>query len=65
MMQEFKNGMSVRALKELVKDWPEENSLGEENQVWLGDLEDYSNLATEFSSLNEGDILLTADVHFK
>jgi len=33
----FVNGMTVRELKDLVKDWPENNAYtGEETEVWIG-----------------------------
>lgn len=35
MIHEFKNGMTVRKLKKLVKDWPEEDDIGDPTKVWI------------------------------
>jgi hypothetical protein len=35
MLYEFKNGMKVQELKELIKDWPEEDHLGQPTEVWV------------------------------
>lgn len=52
MIKEFKYGMTVRELKELIKDWPEEREDGSLTEVWLGDAEGYSNHAKEICTLN-------------
>jgi|AGFS01.1.fsa_nt_gi hypothetical protein len=52
MIKEFENGMTVRELKELIKDWPEERADGTPTEVWLGDAAGYSNAAIEISTLN-------------
>lgn len=37
VMAEFVNGMTVRQLKEVVKNWPEINEYtGDECEVWIG-----------------------------
>lgn len=33
----FPKGMTVKELKDLIKDWPETNDLGEATEVWIGD----------------------------
>lgn len=65
----FENGLTVRELKEIIKDWPEENEYGEPCEVWLGDGGGFSNQAREVSALNLrsngnrewADLLLTHD----
>jgi hypothetical protein len=52
MPTRFENGLTVRELKELVKDWPEENEEGELCEVWLGDGRGLSNQVREVSPLN-------------
>lgn len=50
----YSNGMTVRDLKELIKDWPEENNYGELTEVWLGDGNMHSNQVVRHSPLNVG-----------
>ena len=33
--QHYSQGMTVKELKELIKDWPEEDPYGESNEVWI------------------------------
>lgn len=49
---EFKNGMTVKELKELIKDWPETREDGELTEVWVGDYRGMSNIAIELCRLN-------------
>lgn len=50
------NGITVKQLKELIKDWPEVDEFGEETTVWVGD-DGNSNIVTEVYQLNLGDII--------
>ena len=34
-MKTFESGMTVKELKELVKDWAEEDAYGEPTEVWM------------------------------
>jgi len=54
------NGITVKQLKELVKDLPETNESGEEYEVWLTNTSDerVSNVCKYVYRLNEGDIIL-------
>lgn len=58
MIKEFKYGLTVKELKELIKDWPEEREDGTPTEVLLGDGNGHSNSATEVSTvdLDEHDI---------
>lgn len=65
--KEFKNGMSVKELKELVKDWPEVNRDGDPTEVWIDDGRGLTNIVMDFSPLNlrildEDESVLTADI---
>ena len=33
--KEYKDGLTVKELKELIKDWPEEDVYGETTEVWI------------------------------
>ena len=35
-MISFKNGMTVRDLKQIITDWPEEDEFGNPTEVWIG-----------------------------
>ena len=57
----FKNGMTVKDLKDAIKDWPEVDDNGDQLEVWLGK-DGLSNQCVEITPLNvyngKGDILL-------
>ncbi|AZU98451.1 hypothetical protein BZF66_05695 [Salmonella enterica] len=53
MIKEFPDGVSVRELKELIKDWPEVRENGEDTMVYLGDGNGYSNQAIEVSTIDQ------------
>lgn len=36
-IKHYPNGMKVRELKELIKDWPEKDDFGEDCEVWIGE----------------------------
>ena len=63
----FENGLTVRELKELIKDWPEVNYCGEECEVWIADRSGLSNAVKEVSPLNlrENEGILAADIIFE
>lgn len=49
----FKNGLTVRELKEIVKEWPDLNpATGEECEVWIGDKEGTSSQCHSVWPLN-------------
>lgn len=52
MLYEFKNGMTVKELKELIKDWPEEDWLGDPTGVWVETGRNLSSPVTIAGSLN-------------
>ncbi len=52
-MKEYKNGMTVRDLKALIKNWLEENfDTGEPTEVWIGTDVGTSNQVTAAFELN-------------
>ena len=54
-------GITIRQLKALVKDLPELNEAGDENEVWIGNNpcgNDASNVCRSIYKLNAGDIIL-------
>jgi len=63
MINPYKKGLTVKELKSLVKDWPEETSTGELTEVWVSTISGFSSPVTEVSELNcregIGDILLS------
>lgn len=61
---EFENGLTVKELKEIIKDWPEVRADGTPTEVWLSNAVGVSNIAIEVSDLNlddelVGDIILS------
>ena len=70
MIEQFTEGLTVRDLKRIIKDWPEEDENGELTEVWVGNLDGFSNVVIELSSLNKrtgdngeewSDLLLESD----
>lgn len=62
----FEDGLTVKELKALIKDWPDERADGTPTEVWLSDASGYSNIAVEFSSLDLdedgiGDLIIAHD----
>ena len=49
---EFDEGLTVKELKEIIKDWPETRDDGSPTEVWLANKAGVSNIAVELSSLN-------------
>lgn len=61
---EFDEGLTVKELKEIIKDWPEVRADGTPTEVWLSNAAGVSNIAIEVSDLNlddeqVGDIILS------
>ena len=54
----FENGITVKELKELLKDWPETNDLGDPSELWITTSEGYSNPVKTVTPLNRSDILI-------
>jgi len=52
VMREFANGMTVRELKEMIKDWPETNQYGEDCGVWIETGRNLSTPVTTAGPLN-------------
>lgn len=48
----FPDGLTVKELKALIKDWPETNADGEPTEVWIGDGRNLSNLVRDVTPLN-------------
>lgn len=46
-------GVTVKQLKELIKDLPEVDHYGDDLTVWVGDGEGYSNIVTAVHPLNK------------
>jgi hypothetical protein len=56
------NGITVKQLKELVKEWPDENEFGHENLLWLENYGSpgFTNVAKQVCQLGKSDILISA-----
>ena len=52
VMRDFDNGMTVRELKEIIKDWPETNQYGEDCEVWVETGKNLSSPVTTAGPLN-------------
>lgn len=50
--------MTIKELKEILKDWPDDDSYDEENEIWIYTSESCSSLVLKYYRLNEGDLLL-------
>jgi len=55
MMQSL---LTVKELKEFVKDLPETDDDGEYYEVWIGNGDGLSNCATTIHKLNYGDVII-------
>lgn len=62
-VQHFKNGLTVRELKELIKNWPEVDEHGDEAEVWVEDEYGISNPVRSVWPLNSVDILFEMKVN--
>ena len=56
-----KTGITIKELKELVKDLPEVDKNGDDYEVWIENTDDdmLSNPAKSITRLNQGDILIS------
>lgn len=56
-----KTGITIKELKELVKDLPEVDEYGEDYEVWVENTDDegLSNSAKTIMQLNKGDIIVS------
>jgi hypothetical protein len=52
MITQFPQGLTVKQLKEMIKDWPEVDLFGDPCEVWLGSGNGLTNICTRVSSLN-------------
>jgi hypothetical protein len=59
-----KTGITIRELKELVKDLPEADEYGEDYEVWVENTDNngLSNAAKTIMQLNKGDIIVSIRV---
>lgn len=51
--REFEKGLTIRELKETIKDWPEENKYGEPYEVWIETSCGMSSVVTRIVPLNK------------
>lgn len=58
MIVECKDGLTVRELKDILKDWPETGRDGEPTEVWLLDGDGHSNVAIAAGPLSPNDLFL-------
>ena len=56
-----KTGITIREIKELVKDLPEVDEYGEDYEMWIENTDDnrLSNSAKTIIQLNKGDIIVS------
>lgn len=52
------NGITIKQLKELVKDLPEQDENGENFELWVSNAKGLSSVATSIMRLNRGDIII-------
>lgn len=57
--------ITVKELKEILKDWPDTKENGELAEVWLETGLMLSSQATNYSRLGQGDFLLESDAFEK
>jgi 6-phosphogluconate dehydrogenase (decarboxylating) len=59
-----KNGITIKQLKELVKDLPEKDEYGDDFEVWVmsTDGSRTSSIAKSVNQLNIGDLIINIDV---
>ena len=55
-----RNGITIKELKELVKNLPEKDEYGEDFELWVTNTDDgmLSNVATKITRLNKGDLIV-------
>ena len=54
------NGITIKELKELVKDLPEQDENGEDFELWVTNTDgsSLSNVAKSIAQLNKGDLIV-------
>jgi hypothetical protein len=50
--------LTVKKLKEFVKDLPEVDEYGDDYEVWIGEKDGLSNCASSIMRLNKGDVII-------
>lgn len=53
------NGITIKELKELIKNLPETDEFGENYEVWIETQNGFSSPVTLIQKLNAGDILIS------
>jgi hypothetical protein len=56
---EYPNGLTVKELKEAIKDWPETDEDGDPTEVWVMTEYCLSSIVISITPLNYADILLS------
>lgn len=51
-------GITIKELKDFIKDWPEEDHNGDPFTVWFYSGPGLSSICTEVCLLNDGDIII-------
>ncbi|GAG24223.1 unnamed protein product [marine sediment metagenome] len=67
VIRDFDNGMTVRELKEMIKDWPEVDQYGEDREVWIETGRSLSSQVVTAGPLNlreDGEGNVSADIIF-
>jgi len=62
MKNEYPNGITIRELKIIIKDLPEEDENGELFELWMYTGVGLSSPVTEIWKLNQGDLIVDSDV---
>jgi hypothetical protein len=57
------NCITVKQLKEFIKDWPEQNEQGEDNEVWIETSDGLSNTCKSVWKLNGGDLIFNLECY--
>tara|TARA_R110000851_G_scaffold51411_2_gene122038 strand:+ start:382 stop:570 length:189 start_codon:yes stop_codon:yes gene_type:complete len=55
------NGITIKELKNLVKDLPEQDDNGENYTVWISKGDGLSSVSKSIWTLNEGDLLIDSE----
>ena len=58
MLINYDNGMTVKDLKVLIKDWPELDENGDDSEVWIGFKDGTSNQVFKSAPLGRSDLIL-------
>lgn len=55
--------MTIKDLKDLIRNWPETNELGEDNEVWVETGWCCSSPAVSCGRLNQGDLIVNTNIY--